>query len=204
MKKWMIGMLVFLLLFSFVACSQGNSISAGKKSSGVPDQYLRMDVEDYIYEEELDGDYTFTATHNYDKASAVDRVTISLVFAYEFGTETYTGTCNYQFDKSANNWSKIGSVRWGDPKEALNEQAYEKNHSGSTLGMQWTVDVRDLDLQNNTITCDIELVNSSGAVYRTDGYYTYSLHSESFDLVVLGVTYNVYLGVNGIFILQEW
>lgn len=204
MKKWIIGIMVFLLLPSFAACSQGDSIKIGNKSNGVPDQYLKMDIEDYIYEEKIDADYVFTATHNYDESCAIDSVAITLNFEYEFGIETFVGTCNYQFDKSANNWSKIGTVRWSNPTEKLNEQAYQNKHSGTTIGLQWKVDISDLDLQNDTITCDIELINSNGAVYRTDGFYTYPFKNGSFDVDVLGVTYNVYLSVHGISIFKEW
>lgn len=205
MKKWIIGITVMtLLLTSLSACSNGNGINTDNKSKVVPNQYLKMDIEDFVYEEGIDAVYTFSATHNYEKSSAVDSVIITLEFKYEFGIESYVGTCNYQFDKSANNWSRMGNVRWDDGTEKLSEQAYENKHSGTTIGLQWNVDISDLNLQNNTITCDIELINSSGAVYRTDGFYTYPFENGSFDIDVLGTTYTIYLGVHGIDVLKKW
>lgn len=204
MKKTLAFILALCLCLGLIACSENGSTKTDKKINGVPDQYLKMDIEDYIYEEKIDTEYTFTATHNYDKSSAVDSVAITLDFKYEFGKESFVGTCNYRYDSAANNWSRIGDVRWSDAAEELSEQAYEKKHSGTTLGLQWNVDIRDLDLQNGTITCDIELINSSGAVYRTDGFYTYQFERGSFDIDVLGTTYTVYLGVHGIDVLKNW
>ena len=205
MKKWVIGiMMMALLLISLSACSNDSGIKADNKSKGVPDQYLKMDIEDIVHEEGIDAGYTFTVMHNYDESIHVDSVIITLEFKYEFGIESVVGTCNYQFDKSADNWSRMGDIRWDDGTEELSEQAYEKKHSGTTLGLQWNVDISDLDLQNDTINCDIELINSSGAVYRTNGFYTYPFEHGSFDIDVLGTTYTVYLGVHGIDILKNW
>lgn len=206
----LIGLLVVALSMPQNNHNQGQGNTTNESTSkltqadGVPDRYLKIDVEDYIYENDIEANYTFVATHAYDKASAIDSVKITLDFAYEFGTETFVGTCNYQYDSTSNNWSKIGDVRWSDGTEKLDKQAYEKTHSGTTIGLQWKVDISELDLQNGTITCDVELMNSDGKVYRTDGFDTYSFKNESFDMNVLGVTYNVYLSVHGISIFREW
>lgn len=196
MRRLLVGVLLVCIIFSFGACKS--------EPKGVPDQYLKMDIEDFIYEEAIDAEYSFTAIHDYDASSAVDSVVITLDFKYEFGKASFVGCCNYQFDKSANNWSRMGIVRWDDPMEKLDEQAYENIHSGTTIGLQWEVDISNLDLQNDTITCDIELINSDGAVYRTDGFYTYPFKNGSFDIDVLGTTYTVYLSVSGIYILKNW
>ena len=179
-----------IILCTFAGCG------SSKKISGVPEQYIKLDVQDYIYEEEIDEHYTINVKHDYDESSGIDAVTIAICLNCEFGTDTVLGTCNYKYDKAADNWSRMGDVRWNeDTEEKIDEKAYEKKHIGSTFHLEWEIDVRDLDFANKTITCEIKVVNST--IFRSDGFETYTLSGGSD-----GAAFTVYAGDYALYKIQ--
>ena len=206
MKKVLFMGIVLLCLLSFSACDIQDTTS-GKgygKNAGVPEQYLKTDIEEFIVDMNQKGwvlpdEYTFTATHDYDKNRGIDDVTLRLEFTFESGTQIEVVNCSYQYEKETGSWHRISDMSIVDQEWEINEKHYEKKCTGladSAQGsVQWTVDVQDYDSKKNTITCAIVLVKGNGEEYRTDGFCTYSLEEDSyFELEQWGQTYRIYLG----------
>ncbi len=186
----LVGALSILLLL--IGCSSENN----PKNQGVPDQYLKLDVDDYYYAEELEGSYTFTSVHNYDTSTNTDSVEITLRINHKYADEVVTGKCTYQYDKTSGNWSRIGTVRWGEMELDYKPKAYKTTIQCKWFTQSWEVTIKELNLNNNTITCQIVLNDSDGPDYTSDGFHTYSLskgHWYGFSFTANGQKYHATL-----------
>lgn len=184
MKKIIALITALVILGSFAGCAQ-----QGKQ---VPDGYLTLDVENYVYAEEIEDAYTYTSSHSYDTDTGMDHVTIELRVNHIYADEVVKGTVTYQYNRSTDTWNKIRDVRWGDMHLEYKADMFEKTFSGKILYFpgnhsEYEISVENLDFINGTITCRYHIVAVYHEVYTADGSGTFNLNSgywSSFDIPV--------------------
>ena len=181
MKKWIALIMVITTVFLFAACTGDTSVGESKVKK-VPDAYLKLDVEDYIYENEISDSYTFTSVHNYDADSGLDQVTIEIRVAHLYADEVITGTCAYRYNKSDDTWSKAQTVRWGEmsleykPNKFL--KTFENRYpiiEGSSKFIEFEITVQELNLEAGTIMCQYYALSVQSKVCEARGSGTFSL-----------------------------
>lgn len=110
---------------------------------------------------------TYEINHNYEKATYIDDVELITYYSGDFGVRTKNYTYAYQYDKSSDLWSLIGTdnglqsdVTTLNPKAYIGK-SFEGRFDQADSG-QYFIKVRDLDLTNKTITIDYSLEFDDG------------------------------------------
>ena len=195
-------------MLALCAALQFSGCSSSNKTAGVPDRYLETDATDYYYSEDLEGNYSFTSVHDYDKSSNTDRVEIQLRINHEIADEVVQGVCTYQYDKEADTWHRVGAVRWGEMKlEYKPEAIKQKTFKGQWFSTEWEATVQELNLDNNTIKCKIRMYDTDyGMEFESDGFETFSLGKGkwySFSFTAYGNKFEAILYEDRISIYEE-
>ena len=140
----------FLIIFLLVL-----TISACHKTDQVPDLQLKLLIDNEFYGSEAP--YTYTATHNYDKQSNIDSVSVAVTQDYPYATFTYTNTFFFQYNRTSDNWIQLSDTGWSDSTAVYKQEKFTgkiKVENYLYDGSYYEININFIDFQTNSLSCD--------------------------------------------------
>lgn len=194
-------MLVISFLFSFCACSVN--------STAVPEQLIKNDVNEKFG----DADFYYSTTHNMDKSTYIDTVTVEVVVTRKYYQEYIVGTCKYRYDKSNDTWDNYGDPKWESDRVEYLAHKYSGKWEGSFKnGGTYLVDISSVDFEKREVTGSFSATKTSISLggskhtYELDASGTYNVSEENdgyeLEITQSGYTFvfklSKYYGVQGV------
>ena len=192
MKRILICVLAMTLCFAMCACDSSDL--------SVPNALLELEVQDYLYENDFDGTYSFQASHNYDKESCTDRVELTIRIPYKYGEIVIPGSCVYVYDKSSGTWEHIRTSPWGDEDYWFDEDEIEKTFTGEVrfADGNYTVTIHNIDQENKTVDCSFDITAITSAwftseTHHAEGREIFSYEYGAFSIADGSVSFVIYM-----------
>jgi hypothetical protein len=118
MKRF-VPFLALLLCVCLIGCG-GVTVVGKKASSEVPEKMIQWEIDDYLEEfSDFGGaytDYTVSITHDPDKETKTDTVSIDLTITYPSSIANNQWQITYQYDKSKETWDVLRTSGWEPPR----------------------------------------------------------------------------------------
>lgn len=133
----LIGVLLIVLL----------STNASRGNSGVPEQLVRDDIEDKFGS----ADISYSISHDMDKSTKIDTVTIKVTRTKKYCKEHIVGVCKYRYNKSDDVWDSYGKKQWETERIEYIESAFETKWEGNfKRGGSYSVKITSVDFESGT------------------------------------------------------
>ncbi len=163
------------------------SESASKTPTKVPDGVV--DVKIMNGHKSSDTRTYSIASHNYDKETKYDTVTVEWREDYPLMYDTWTETLVFKYYPDSDNWSTVGghySERTSQYKneEIVNHYSGELKSSSPTRTLTYELDIADVDMENRTIKLK---GTATAGKKKVDPYDIFNWWMEETDYIIDGV-----------------
>lgn len=141
-QKYLFAALIAIALLLFFSCGA---------SSKVPNGTIEIFVQDSRYYDS-DRDCSWDASHLVDRASHTDSVDIVLSVPYKYGTEEYSCTAAFIYDRSADLWTLSNDPDWDFIRYKFNSKIKTRLEFDDFSDQYCLIDIKKIS--NDKITLD--------------------------------------------------
>lgn len=195
MRRIIAGLMVVLTVLSLCGCGNTDAPPKGSGEEGtpqvsdrpaasseqptetesqtpsVPESLFMKYVDDQLqnYERDhvcLSSDYTIT--READESVHQEAVIIDVTMVYEYFTIMRETSVAYQYYSSDDVWQVIQEPHWSTVYEEMHWDKMLGTWIGSSEYLQYTINIKDIDLENMTFTFSYDILSNSWG--HTDSY----------------------------------